>query len=152
MTKSENLNLAYNQPRHYAVCPTVWLSGLQTNKSDVGDIVFSEEWGEIKKQKQIANSICDLYLGSLFKYSLCGNTRDKPDTPLSRLTVIITLSISNIASFLFALWCMFILFYLHRMDSLFAWLSFGESSRCLIVHLWWRYCAALVIEWKTLVS
>lgn len=41
MTKSENLNLAYN-----AVCPTVWLSGLQTNKSDVGDIVFSEEWGK----------------------------------------------------------------------------------------------------------
>lgn len=51
MTKSENLNLAYNQPRHYAVCPTVWLSGLSTNKSDVGDIVFSEEWGEIKKTK-----------------------------------------------------------------------------------------------------
>lgn len=45
MTKSENLNLAYNQPRHYGVCPTVWLSGLQT-KWDVGDIVFSEEWGK----------------------------------------------------------------------------------------------------------
>lgn len=68
MTKSENLNLAYNQPRHYAVCPTVWLSGLQTNKSDVGDIVFSEEWGEIKKNK---NKLLTVFV--IYTWGACSN-------------------------------------------------------------------------------